>query len=99
NARVELIPESYLGDGFKPASGTTNERGFATLMVAPDDMPAAIKQRGIKVSGVYPGTYKIAVSHPQRKLPTVDDKGLPLGDEVAQDTADSFIEIKLSSPR
>lgn len=97
NVHVVLTPEAYLGDGIKVASGTTNERGFASLVVAADDLPAALKQRGIKVSGVYPGTYKIAVSLPQRKLPNVDDKGLPLGDEIARDTVVNALEISLSS--
>ncbi len=99
NVHVVLTPESYLGEGIKGASGTTNERGFASLMVAAEDMPEAIKQRGIKVSGVYPGTYKITVSHPQRKLPSVDEKGLPLGDEIARDTVDTSVEVSLSSSR
>jgi EF hand len=99
NVHIVLTPEAYLGEAVKVASGTTNERGFASLMVAADDLPEAIKQRNIKVSGVYPGTYKITVSHPQRKLPSVDVKGLPLGDEIARDTIDTTVEISLSSPR
>lgn len=99
NVQVVLTPEAYLGDAIKPAAGTTNERGFANLTVAPDDLPEAIKSRGIKVSGVYPGTYKIAVSLPQKKLPEVDDKGAPLGDEVARDTVNTSVNISLSSRR
>ncbi len=99
NVHVVLTPESYFGEALKVASGTTNERGYASLMVAADDMPEAIKQRGIKVSGVYPGTYKITVTHPQMKLPGVDVKGLPLGDEIARDTIDTTVDIWLSSPR
>ena len=92
NAHIVMTPESYLGDSGKVATGTTNERGFASMIVAAEDLPAAIKQRGIKVSGVYLGTYKISVTHPQRELPSVDDKGLQLGDEVARDTVDTSVD-------
>jgi hypothetical protein len=97
NVRVTLTPEPYLGDAVKRASGTTNERGYASLSVTPEDLPEVIKQRGIKVGGVYPGTYKIALAHPQLKLPETDSRGAPLGDEIARDTVDSSMEIVLSS--
>ena len=97
NVQIVLTPEPYLGDAAKPASGVTNERGYATLAVSPDDLPAAIKERGIKISGVYPGTYKIKLSHPQRRLPGASADGIALGDEIARDTLDTSVEIALSS--
>lgn len=97
HARVEIIPEPYLGESIKPASGITNEYGYASLSVAPDDLPAALKQRGVKAGGVYVGTYKISVTHPSRTLPQLDTKSLPLGDEIARDTVDASIAISLSS--
>jgi hypothetical protein len=96
NAAVRLTPETYLGDAVKPATGTTNARGYASLSVSAEDLPEAIKRRGAKVSGMYPGTYKITLTHPQRKLPEVDAAGLPLGAEVARDTVDSSIEVVLA---
>jgi hypothetical protein len=60
-------------------------------------LPDAIKQRGINISGVYPGTYKIGLAHPQRQLPDKSSNGIPLGDEVATDTIDTSINIELSS--
>jgi hypothetical protein len=97
NVHVQLTPEPYLGDAVKPATGTTNKFGFAGLSVAAEDLPVAIKRRGIKISGVYPGTYKVTLSGAQVQLPTVDSNGIPLGDEVARDTVDSSIEITLKS--
>ena len=97
NVQIVLTPEPYLGDAAKPASGVTNERGYATLAVSPDDLPAAIKERGIKISGVYPGTYKIKLSHPQRRLPGASADGIALVDEIARDTLDTSVEIALSS--
>jgi hypothetical protein len=49
------------------------------------------------MAGVYPGTYKVTLSHPRLKLPIVDRAGLPLGDEIARDTVDSSIKIDLLS--
>ncbi len=97
NVQVQMTPESYLGDAVKPAKGITNKRGFASVSVAPEDLPEALKQRGIKIGGVYPGTYKITLTNSQMKLPSVDSTGIPLGAEVARDTVDSSIDISLTS--
>lgn len=97
NVEVSLAPEPYLGEGIRPATGKTNTFGNASLTVSTDDLPEAIKQRGIKISGIYPGTYKISLSHPSRKLPLVSRDGLPLGDEIALDTAGASFSIDLSS--
>lgn len=95
NVEVALTPEPYLGDAAKPAKGVTNQRGFATLSVSADDLPKAIKDRGIVVGGVYPGTYKITLSHPQRNLAAAQSADMPLGEEIAQDTVSTSIEIAL----
>jgi len=97
NVQVSLEPEAYLGGAAKRASGVTNARGYATLSVSPDDLPEDIKARGMRISGVYAGTYKIKLSHPQRTLPEVAENGIGLGDEVARDTVNTSIEIALSS--
>jgi hypothetical protein len=97
DVEVVLTPEPYLGEAAKPAAGVTNARGYATLAVSPDDLPATIKRRNIQVSGIYPGTYKIKLSHPQERLPDVSAEGVALGDEVAQDTVETSIDIALSS--
>lgn len=97
DVEVKLTPESYLGESLKPARGLTNGSGYATLSVKPDDLPEVIKARGIKVQGVYPGTYRISISHPSGKLPSSGPGGELLGDEVARDTVDSAIPIELST--
>lgn len=97
NVTVTLTPEPYLGDAIKAASGVTNPFGNANLTVTPEDLPEVIQARGITITGIYPGTYKITLSHPQRKLPEVFTDGAPLGAEVAADTVDSSIDIELVS--
>jgi len=95
--RISLIPETYLGVAIKPAFGLTNGNGYAVLTVAPEDLPDAIKERGIRFNGVYPGTYKIAIQGDKGKLPDTTRDNLPLGDEIARDTVNSSISIALSS--
>lgn len=94
---VTLVPEPYLGAGLKPAKGVTNRRGNAALSVAPEDVPEAIKARGISATGVYPGTYRIELKHASTKLPNVTRAGMPLGEEVARDTIDTTIPIDLAT--
>jgi hypothetical protein len=50
-AVVTLTPEPFMGQGFKPASGTTDEQGFTDVRV-----------EGESRSGVPAGFYKITVS-------------------------------------
>jgi hypothetical protein len=98
HVHILLMPEAYLDDAVKPASGTTNDHGYASLSVAPADMPEAIKMRGAAVSGVYPGIYRISLSHPVITLPDRDASGKPLGTEVSRDTTSTAIDIALASP-
>jgi hypothetical protein len=94
---VVLTAEPYLGDAVKSASGVTNAQGYTALSVSRDDLPQAIKDRGARIGGVYPGTYKIAVSHPRQRLPETSTDGLPLGDEIGLDTIGTYVDIELSS--
>lgn len=94
---VTLTPESYLGPDMKPAKGITNRRGFATLSVSKDDVPEAFKERGVAISGVYPGTYRIELKRAGGNLPSVDRAGVPLGEEVAKDSVGTTIPIELST--
>lgn len=97
DVEVTLVPEPYLGPGLKPAKGVTNRRGNASLSVAPEDVPEAIKARGISATGVYPGTYRIELKHAGSKLPDVSRDGMPLGEEVARDTIDTTIRVDLAT--
>jgi hypothetical protein len=97
DVEVVLKPEPYLGEALKPASGVTNSNGYAALGVALDDLPEALKQRGLKSKGVYVGTYKIVLSHPRRQLPDTTSSGAPLGEEIALDTMNGKFDIALSS--
>lgn len=96
-ATVTLMPEPYLGDAVKPASGITDANGNAVLSVKADDLPEAIKARGLRIGGVYPGTYKITIAKAGQKLPDAGADGLPLGEEISQDTVQTHVEVSLTA--
>ena len=83
-ATVKFIPESYLGEAVKPASGTTDEFGRATIAVADADLPD--NEQGLV--GARVGVYKVQVTHPDRSIPTKYNTETTLGQEVAQDNPD-----------
>ncbi len=95
-ATVKLIPEPYLGDAVKPASGKTFSDGSVSVSVEPEDLPAALKSRGKNYYGVTGGTYKIELSAPSKKIPEKFSTATTLGVEVATDTirANHYMNLK-----
>lgn len=78
NATVKLLPEPYLGDQVKPASGVTGINGIAAMDIRDEDLPES--DRGI--TGVHIGTYKIEVTHPTVQLPAKYNTETTLGYET-----------------
>lgn len=77
-ATVTFVPEKFLGDGFKRASGVTDDRGAAQL-----------RTEGADVPGVACGFYRVEVSKPaggQETVPARYNAKTVLGREVAPDT-------------
>jgi hypothetical protein len=66
NAKVDLVPESFLGDAVKPASGVTGPDGSATLSVAESEIPE--EYRG-SIHGVPTGIFRVVVTHPSVAIP------------------------------
>ena len=94
-ARIELIPEEYLGPNCKPAQGVTNERGVARVTIAAEDLPPQFVER--KIRGVQGGVYRIKVTHSQRKIPVRYNSDSTLGEEIATDTVHDAIYVDLNS--
>jgi len=96
-ATVTLVPETYLGENVKPASGTTGPTGLARMTHAEADLPKSANGRAIP--GVKGGTYKVQVTHPSRKIPAKYNTATELGDEIAYDinTTDVAITLPLTS--
>ncbi len=94
-ARVQLVPEAYLGEGVKPAEGETDASGTALVGIAAQDMPVQLKGR--RLMGVTGGTYKILVTHDGKQIPARYNAETTLGEEIAYDTVGSGIALRLSS--
>ena len=92
-ATVRLVPEAYLGDGPKPAEGKTDPSGSTAVSVGSHDLPEEI--RAARMRGVYGGTYKIEVTHPQMAIPPRYNVETTLGTEVARETLGHRLELVL----
>jgi hypothetical protein len=77
DAEVKFVPEKFLGDSVKTASGKTNQTGVASVSVpiaSPDDRP-----------GVAPGLYRVEISKVGDNIPPRYNANTTLGQEVAID--------------
>lgn len=95
-AEVRLIPEAYLGEAVKPATGKTISDGSAAVSVSQTDLPEALKARKKNFYGVTGGTYKIELTSATRQLPPKFNTETTLGVEVALDTilANHYLNLK-----
>jgi hypothetical protein len=89
-ATVRLVPERCMGESFRPAAGTTDDTGAATIRPEVEGW-----------AGVYPGLYKITVSKPdgagKETLPARYNAQTTLGREVFEDRGSTVtIELKLT---
>lgn len=66
-ATVELVPESYLGENVKPATGVTGPTGLTRLSHADEYLPKTANGRPL--SGVFAGTYKLQITRPTGLCP------------------------------
>ena len=96
-ATVTLVPEPYLGENVKPASGETGPTGLTRMSHADEDLPTSTNGRPIP--GVKGGTFKIQITHPTRKIPAKYNTATELGDEIAYDinTTDAAVTLPLTS--
>ncbi|TWT77920.1 hypothetical protein Pla123a_17190 [Posidoniimonas polymericola] len=96
-ATVTFEPEAFMTDWVKPATATTDRSGMAKISVAPEDLPAALKDRASGLRGVCVGAYRVKVTHPSDKLPPAYPAGDALGAETSRDAMGPLEEIQLSS--
>jgi hypothetical protein len=75
-AQVKAVPEPFLGDALKPATGID---GY--LAVAPEDRPA----NAPKLPLIMPGLYRIEITHPAASIPAKYNSQTTLGLEVSAD--------------
>ena len=91
-AEIKLVPEPYLGDEVKPAYGTTNRSGSASLSVSAEDLPK--NQRGYR--GIHYGTYKVEITHPEKKIPAKYNSETSLGYETVVGNPITVFELSSS---
>ena len=80
-AKVRFIPESFLGDAFRVAEGTTDKYGTANIIHAPEDRPDPEFAQGVRV-----GIYRVEISKERdgkQQLPAKYNTDTILGLEVA----------------
>jgi hypothetical protein len=92
-ATVRFVPEPYLGDGPKVATGQCDRNGATKVTVAMEDLPEAL--RTARLRGIFGGSYKIEVTHPKIKLPSCYNTNTILGEEIARDTVRERVVLKL----
>ena len=92
NALIRFVPEPYLGDEVKVATGTTRKRGSATMAVAQEELPK--NQKGIR--GVHSGTYRVEITHPDEEIPKRYNTETSLGYESTP--GNPYASFNLKSP-
>ncbi len=84
-AVVRFVPETFMGETYGPAEGTTNEYGIATLRHAPEHRPDPEFSEGVRI-----GIYRVEITWEQngkQVLPEKFNTQTELGQEVAADGA------------
>ncbi len=89
-ARVELVPESFLGGALQSGSGVTNDRGIAKPVTinAPPGLP-----------GIEFGLYRVRITHDDVQIPAKYNTETELGFELSpierdRDTAEFRLKLK-----
>jgi hypothetical protein len=81
-ATVRFVPEEFLGDEIRTATGRTDEYGVAVLSVPLDPNDPG------DVSGVHYGLYRVEITKEDMNIPARYNTETTLGQEVADDCAD-----------
>jgi len=89
-AKVQLVPESFLGEAIQPGEGTTNHRGVAkpVTLNAPPGLP-----------GIEFGLYRVLITHDTLEIPAKYNTATELGFELSplernRDTAEFRLKLR-----
>lgn len=86
-ATVKFVPESFLADFVKPASGVTGQDGLVVPSIPDEDLPAEF--RG-KVRGVPCGIFRVEVTHPSIAIPAKFNTQTTIGRLVSRRDHDTL---------
>ena len=93
-ANVRLVPESFMLDAVKTAEGTTNGAGVATPSVSQEDLPPG----QTNLAGLmYPGLYKVEITHSGKTIPSHYNTQTTLGTEVGSGFEMAGVRFELRS--
>lgn len=92
-AEIRLVPESFLGEAFKPCSGTTSGQGRASIITANADLPP--QQQNLRAALV--GLYKVRITHPNMDIPAKYNTKTELGADISRQEALEGISFNLTS--
>lgn len=92
-AKVELIPEDFLGGAVQPARGVSSQRG----LVRPATEGAAAENDGRRLPGVQPGIFRIAITGPTDEITERYGSGEELGLEVSESCLGTNIVFELET--
>lgn len=82
-AKVDFVPEEFMGGAIQPASGMTDAQGMASMGMPLDKLPG-----GVRGAYAHEGVYKVKISHPTIKIPPKYNEATTLGHEVVQGVRD-----------
>ena len=80
-ATVRFVPEAFLGDSIRPATGTADENGWASIGIDTSDLPADQQQ----LVGVQCGIYRIEITHAEVPIDEAYNVRTTFGQEIAPD--------------
>jgi hypothetical protein len=80
-ARVTLVPEPFMGESVKSATGVTVSDGTTLPTVAETELPEKLRGR---VFGVHCGVFKVEVTHPRVAIPARFNTQTELGRIVSR---------------
>lgn len=94
DAVVEFVPEEYLQEWLHTASGTSMNNGAASIAVPAELLPSTHK----RIRAIYPGVYKIKITHPNKSIPPKYNTESTLGREISRETnSDPVMPLPLKS--
>jgi hypothetical protein len=93
-ATLTMVPEGYLGENVKPATGVTGPTGLGRLAHADEFLPKTTNGR--PMHGVFGGTYKVQITHPSRNIPAKYNTATVLGEEIAYDINPTDAPVRLA---
>lgn len=92
-ATVRFIPEKFLGEEIKPAEGVTNSSGYASMGIAPEELPKELRRHNMMRVGIY----RVEITHPTRKIPAKYNTESELGFEFHETNHFQPPEFELTS--